>query len=227
MQTLIVGCSFVHNLKFHPRINTDRYALFGSSGASNQSIAARVKHQLATQHYKKVVVLWSGINRLSVCWPTQADKFFDYEFKDTIGSTTWYHSGGIGCSGEQSSTPELLRQYFRTQYLMSDAQYLTDLSMRSILDVQALLKSLDIPGYMSFIYDINDHRPSQHEVSHGAVDTNCSLVQKIDWSMFKAQQPPWEWAAARNELYEQDQYHPTPDSLCNWFRQNLSIDLLT
>lgn len=225
MKTLIVGCSFVHNLKFHLKINLGRYELFGSSGASNQSIAARVAHQLLTNQYERVVVLWSGINRLSVCFPTSAVDILEYDFVDQIGSSTWYHSGGIGCSGEASGSPALLRNYFRTQYMTADSAYLTDITLKKVIEVQALIKQFQVPSAMSFIYDIHSSAPSQHEVSHGKINQHSPFFDQVDWSVFTAAQPPWEWAAQRNGLFEIDQYHPKPEYLCRWFYEQLSIDL--
>lgn len=225
MKTLIVGCSFVFNLSFTEFINKNKFTLFGSPGAGNSSIAARVQYEVLSGTYSQVVVLWSGINRLSFALPAAAHSIIDYQFHDKIGSEIWYHSGGMGCSGEQPETPALIRNYFRTQYLASDSKYLSTQTLRNIVLTQQLLNKLCIPTKMSFIYNIHDCHDTQHEVSHGAVDPANPWYNLVDWNCFVAKTPPWEWCTAQNGLQEIDQYHPKPECLIQWFNEQLAIDL--
>lgn len=227
MKTLVVGCSFVFNLSFAESINKNKFTLFGSPGAGNSSIAARIQHEVSSDNYDQVVVLWSGINRLSFALPSTADNIIDYQFHDKIGNEIWYHSGGMGCSGEQPDAPALIRNYFKTQYLASDSKYLSTQTLRNIVLTQQLLNKLDIPAKMSFIYNIHDRNETQHEVSHGAVDTANPWYNLVDWTCFVAKVPPWEWCTAQNSLSEIDQYHPTHKGLIEWFKQQLDIDLET
>lgn len=227
MKTLIAGCSFVFNLSFANSINRDKFTLFGSPGASNLSIAARVQHEVLSGHYDRVVVLWSGINRLSFPLPAGADSIVDYQFRDSINNETWYHSGGMGCSGEQPEAPSLVRNYFKTQYLAANSMYLSTLTLRNIVLTQQLLNSLSISSTMSFIYDIHNRDKTQHEVSHGAVDADSPWYNLVDWNQFTAQITPWEWCSANHSLSEIDQYHPTHEGLIGWFDEQLNIDLVS
>ena len=223
-KTLIVGCSYVHKLKFYEQINHDKYKIHGSSGAGNQAIASRVIHEISKQQFNQVVVLWSGINRLDMPVPLNLHKTFDYKFFDIVDNIAWYHSGGIGCSGQSSEAPRKVKQYFDTLYVGADNQYLSELTLMNILAVQTQLKTQNVPFKMCFIYDIQNSLPSQHEVSHGTLSKKSCLFSQIDWSVFKAESP-WEWASTQNQL-DQTGYYPTQDGYYRWFREQMDIDLV-
>jgi len=220
---LIAGCSYVHKLKFDERINHSQYSIHGSPGAGNQAIAARVIYELAQQNFDQVIVLWSGVNRLDMPVPLPLHRTFDYNFVDVVGSIAWYHSGGIGCSGQSAEAPRTVKQYFDTLYVGADQDYLSELTLHSILSVQTLLKDQNIPYKMCFIYDIHSSCPGQHEVSHGTLSKTSPVYAQIDWSSFGAE-PPWEWATSQNRL-DQTEYYPTRDAFFDWFREQMNIDL--
>jgi len=222
-KTLIAGCSYVHKLKFDEQIDHSRYIIRGSPGAGNQAIASRVIHELAYQDFDQVIVLWSGVNRLDMPVPLPLHQTFEYNFVDVIGDTAWYHSGGIGCSGQSTDAPKTVKQYFDILYLGATQEYLSDLTLSSILSVQTLLRTRNIPYKMCFIYDVDNSQPSQHEVSHGELSKKSILYSQIDWQTFGAESP-WEWATARKKLDHTD-YYPTKDAFFEWFQEQMKVDL--
>jgi hypothetical protein len=221
---LIAGCSYVHKLQFVEQINKNQYCICGSGGAGNQAIAARVIYELSRQQFDRVIVLWSGVNRLDMPVPLPLHKTFDYNFFDVVGNIAWYHSGGIGCSGQSADAPRLVKQYFDILYLGANQEYFSDVTLRSILSVQTLLKAHNIPYKMCFIYDVHNYQPSQHEVSHGTLSKTSLIYSQIDWSAFGAE-PPWEWAKTRN-LLDHTEYYPTRDAFFDWFKEQMNIDLI-
>ena len=222
-KTLIAGCSYVHKLKFVKQINQNQYSIQGSGGAGNQAIAARVIHELSRQQFDQVIVLWSGINRLDMPVPLPLHQTFDYNFVDVVGNIAWYHSGGIGCSGQSLESPRTVKQYFDTLYVGADQDYLSELTLHSILSVQALLTAQNIPYKMCFIYDVHNSRPGQHEASHGTLSKTSPMYSQIDWSAFGAE-PPWEWAMTKSKL-DHTGYYPTNDAFFEWFQEQMGVDL--
>lgn len=223
MTTLIVGCSFTVNLKFCDQVDHSKYKVYGSPGSSNQAIAARVLHEVTQQTINHVVVLWSGLNRLSMPVPLDLHRTFDYNYVDVVGNTAWYHSGGMGCSGQSVEAPRVVKQYFDSQYIGASSEYLTDQTLANIIAVQTLLESRGITCDMSFIYDVHDSAPSQHEVSHGKISSTV-LYNQVNWAKFTAKQPPWEWACSR-QMLDNDGYHPSKSGMISWFKEQLGIDL--
>lgn len=223
-KTLIAGCSYVHKLKFDEQVDHTRYIIHGSPGAGNQAIASRVIHEIAQQDFNQVVVLWSGVNRLDMPVPVLLHQTFDYNFVDVVGNIAWYHSGGLGCSGQSAESPKTVKQYFDTLYIGADQNYLSELTLFNILSVQTLLKNKNIPYKMCFIYNTCNTNVSQHEMSHGVLTKESWLHSQIDWSAFVAE-PPWEWATAKGKL-DYTGYYPTRDAFFEWFQEQLGIDLI-
>ena len=183
MKTLIVGCSFCNNLiwdsyagkidwKLHPDIR-----ISAAPGSGNESIAARLLYECSLTQYDRVVVLWSGINRIDVSISTQLNASLEYcDFTTDIGRTTWYHSGGI--TGSWTDTkfrfPNVIRELIKTQYLDFTNEYLSDRTFRSIITVQSFLSTQNISYKMAFAYDIYKHY-FQEESYFGQADVNSSM----------------------------------------------------
>lgn len=222
-KTLIAGCSYVHKLKFDPKVNRDRFDIWGSPGSGNQAIAARVAHQVTTNQYQKVLVLWSGVNRLDAPIGLNLHETFNYRYFDCVGPVAWYHSGGIGVSGQSSEAPKMIKQYFDTMYLGADQDYLSELTLQNILAVQSLLQVRNIDYQMSFIYDVSSKRVEQHENSHGYLTTDSKLYSCVDWTKF-CSQAPWNWAVDRY-CVEENEYYPTAEAFRQWFQEQMQVDL--
>lgn len=226
---LIVGCSFVEALR---NINSFKIDHFGSSAASNSSIASRVMYQLAHQPYKKVVVLWSGINRLSVPVGIELHKLYQldknpYPFYDEQGSLVWYHSGGILGPSSNNRIPKFIKEYFETQYKTVSPQFLTDQTLSSMISVQSLLENKNIDYEMNFIYDIHkDYDDFSSGYCLGRIDSASALYKLVDWNRINKSPGPFEWAGQHGYLQD-DQFHPTPDGIMEWFNSHLGIDLLS
>jgi hypothetical protein len=230
-RTLLVGCSFLAYLNqdnVH-LINSDKYTVLASHGSGNQAIAAQTIHEICRTPYDQVVVIWSGINRVDV--PISADLSRHYHlhskgnlFQWQIGNMSWFHSGGI--LGDTRNTPAVIRNFLRTQYL-SEAdqnQYLTELSLLSVVSTQAVLNQRNIPYQMGFIYDANSTEYDRFEQCHGTINQQTPLYHAVDWTKFTDYTPPYVWARDQNRL-KQDGYHPTKDAMIDWFRLAMNIDL--
>ena len=230
---LIVGCSFVQSLKTPFRtINHPSVDIFGSSAASNSSIASRVIHQLACQQYKKVVVLWSGINRLSVPVGIDLHKLYQldknpYTFYDRQESLVWYHSGGIFGPVYNENMPKFINEYFQTQYKNVSSQFLTDQTLMNIISVQSLLENNNIDYEMNFIYDIHkDYNNSPNGHCLGTIDSASTLYKSVRWEKINQSPGIFEWASQHRRL-KYDQFHPTPDGIFEWLNIHLGVDLLS
>ena len=216
-KVLIVGCSYVTLLsKMFNNVVVD-----GSPGSGNRAIAARVMYQLATNTYDRVVVLWSGINRLDLPIGLELHNTLPkyLQFFCLTGNTVWHHSGGLLGCWTDSTLPKILKSYFYNQYCVADAQYLTDNTLTNVIAVQSLLEAKQIPYTMSFIYDL--HSLTNTEQSLGLIDTNTPLYNLVDWSKFE-QNTPYEWCQKHGSLQE-DQFHPTTESMNEWATLHLKL----
>lgn len=213
-------------------MNPNHFAIRGKSGSGNQAIAARVAWEVSQHNYKRVIVLWSGINRLDFpvgralhdTFPKVSDHEWYYPYYTELGDMVWYHSGGFLLSGCSNQCPTQLRDFFQNQYRGFTPRYLSDMSMLSVLQTQCLLENLNIQYNMSFIYDIDHgYTESWIEPGCGQVVTDSPLYTKINWDKF-AKHPPFEWARERNLLWP-DNFHPSFEGMWAWFREELAIDI--
>lgn len=237
-QTLLVGCSFLARLTYRLskddlHINAKNFKILASPGSGNQALAARTIYEVSQEHYDQVAVIWSGINRLDfpisvnlrATYPVNTGK--NWTACCGIGSMDWFHSGGILGTGLDVATPKPVQQWFRTQYLGTEpgSRYLTDLSLLAIASCQAVLAQQEIPYQMAFIYDTQRVTAcEQQEHSLGLMDTESPLYNLINWRKFTTFESPYEWAKRQN-LLENDNYHPTRNAMIDWFKHALHIDL--
>ena len=243
MKTLLVGCSYVENifvknpLPGQFQINPDRYHIRGTSGAGNQSIAARVIYESQYHDFDKICVLWSGINRLDFpigkslhdTFRKDKDGYPEYAFHTPMGEMMWYHSGGFGLSGQNNPCPRVFQDFFNNQYKSSTPAYLTQMTALSVIQTQTFAKAKGIDCRMAFIYDIdvdyNITRDDQRFVEPGCgrIDRNAELVSLIDWNMFVKSKPPFESGRDANRLY--DGFHPDFDFMIDWLDTAFELDL--
>ena len=238
MKTLIVGCSFCSTLgeqtttawKLHPNI-----AVKATSGTGNQAIAARVAYECSRNNYDRVIVIWTGINRLDTVITRELHETYPgawegnpaYSFCTPLEGSVWYHSGGqAGSWTWDNNCPGDIRQIFKTQYLGADNRYLTDNSLRNILYTQSFLEKLDVAYQMSFIYDpFLDYSQTRHEHYFGTVDKDSAYYNLIDWAKIKVDTTPFEWANQAPERLESDQLHPTRNAMREWINLTFGIDI--
>lgn len=228
MTTLFVGCSFLQSLSAHYP-NCEQYHIFSSPGSGNQAIAARTIYQLGKHDYSDAVILWSGVNRLDVPVPTAIHNAWapnDWVATCEIGGTTWYHSGGLGCSGQIDPTPDLIQKWFKAQYMGGgiNSIYLAEQTLLAIATTQAVLKQHNVPYKMAWIYN-PEHGDvgSKHEPSHGKLIKDTPYYELVDWSGFFTKVSPYEWAR-QNAMFDPDQYHPTMAAMIEWLREELAYD---
>jgi len=229
--TLLVGCSFLSHLNLENvhLINSDKYTILASPGAGNQAIAAQAIYEVCRTQYDQVVVIWSGINRVDIPIGAHLSRHYQAHGKGhlyqwQIGNMSWFHSGGM--LGDTKQTPNAIKNFLQIQY-MSEAdqnQYLTELSLLSIVSTQAVLNQRKIPYQMGFIYDVKSTEYDRFENCHGTIDQQTPLYHSVDWTKFTDYTSPYVWARDHNRLKE-DGYHPTNDAMIDWFRLAMNIDL--
>lgn len=237
MKTLIVGCSFCSTLGEQ---QTGQWQLGpdiivkATSGTGNPAIAARVAYECSRAHYDKVIVIWTGINRLDTVitrelhetYPGAWDGQPVYSFCTPLEGSVWYHSGGQAGSWTWDSTcPADIRQIFKTQYLGADSRYFTDISLLNVFYTQSFLNNQHIDYAMSFIYNpCQDYSQTRHEHYFGIVDQRSAYYDLVDWKKIQTQITPFEWASQHSYL-ESDQLHPTRDAMREWIDLTFGIDI--
>ena len=197
-------------------------------------MAARVAYECARENYNRVIVIWTGINRLDTVITRELHETYPgawegspaYSFCTPMEGSVWYHSGGQAGSWTWDRTcPSDIRQIFKTQYLGADSRYLTDISLLNIFYTQCFLNKLGIEYQMSFIYNpFDDYSLTPHEHYFGAVDQRSAYYELVDWTTIKLDNTAFEWSKHHSEL-ESDQLHPTRNAMREWIRLTFDIDI--
>ena len=238
MTTLIVGCSFCSTLGKQKsdqwQLNPD-VVVRATPGTGNQAMAARVAYECAQAQYDRVIVIWTGINRLDTMITRNLHETYpgarklqpEYSFCTPLTQSVWYHSGGQAGSWTWDSTcPPEIRQIFKTQYLGANSTYLTDISLCNIFYTQSFLEKLDIDYQMSFIYDpFFDYSKTSHEHYFGTVDPDSAYYKLVDWTKIPTSNTVFEWASQDHARLESDQLHPTRNSMREWINFTFGIDI--
>ena len=228
MNTLIVGCSFVEELQ-QQQISFSKTPckLIGRPGAGNALLAQIVLDEVAKTPPNRVIVLWSGINRIDVTVGTElAQLARSYRrWITVVDGVTWASAGGTSGSWQRLA-PFELQQVFKTHYIENSQKYFTNRTLTSIILVQNLLKVQGIDCQMSFIYDPT--QPTEDFLDHtlGTLDTESVLYNLVDWTKFQHQTAPlYNWAREQNGL-QNDQFHPRPELTIEWLNTNFGLGLV-
>jgi hypothetical protein len=229
-RTLIVGCSFVQNLQVDK--DSNQYRVVGTSGSGNQAIAARVLHECSQERFARVIVIWSGINRLDVAWPFDVHDTFAkdasgypaYAYYTPLRPVIWYHSGGFYLSGTSEECPAPVRTHFKQQYLGATPRYLADLSLGAIISTQGFLTQQQILYDMTWIYDIDrPYTDESIEPGCGQLDRSSPLNALVDWSKFITNQPIFEHCRECGQL--EDGFHPLQCCIIPYLNHCFGLDL--
>ena len=241
MRTLIVGCSYVEMFSLHCQINrentfqwasvfskidTDRYDIWGSAGSGNQAIAARVLNRISLEKYKKVIVMWSGVNRLDTpvpeTWHTSYSGSSPYDYTTNLDSTVYYHCGGL--LGVFNSMPSPILEYFKAQIKTFDRRYLTDNTLKAIISTQSILTAQGIDYDMGWMYNpFANYCDTDIEPGCGELDTKSTMFNLVDWNKIN-QTWAYEWCRSKNMMYS-DNFHWSWEGGREWFRQILNQDI--
>ena len=241
MKTLILGCSFCSTLAEDKpeqwKLNPD-VTVRAISGTGNEALAARTIYECARVAYDRVIVIWTGINRLDAriprilheTYPGAKQEQPEYSFCTPLQSEVWYHSGGIlGSWTTDKTCPRAISQYFKNQYLAATANYMCDISLAAIATTQHFLTASGITYEMSFIYDIaqdySDIDNGRWENVLGKVISSGPYFDLVDWHKIKTDTTPYEWAKHNASRLENDQFHPTRDAMRTWILDNFFIDI--
>jgi hypothetical protein len=201
-------------------------------------MAARVLYECSQNTYNRVIVTWTGINRLDLMVPRTLHETYpgaqagspEYSFCTPLKSEVWYHSGGFGASWHwDDSCPTDIKQYFKTQYLTATPQYMCDITLSSIANTQNLLTVAGIDYDMSFIYDIHrDYRT----VENGRLDnvlgrlvSGSPYYDLVNWDKIKTKNTAYEWATQDPSRLESDTFHPTRNAMREWIKLVFDLDI--
>jgi len=238
LKTLIVGCSFCSTLgeqkldqwQLHPNITVK-----ATSGTGNQAMAAKVYYECSKVKYDRVIIIWTGINRLDTVITRELHETYPgawegnpaYSFCTPMEGSVWYHSGGQAGSWTWDKTcPTDIRQIFKTQYLGADSRFLSDISLLNIAHAQNFLTTQEIEYQMSFIYDpFADYSQTPHEHYFGKINQTSPYYKLINWSKISKDNTAFEWATNQKTKMESDQLHPTRDAMREWIDITFGIDL--
>lgn len=237
MTTLIVGCSFCSTLSEQRpeqwQLDPD-IVVRATSGTGNQAMSARVAFECSRHNYDRVIVIWSGINRLDTVitrdlhetYPGAKQSRPEYSFCTPLEQSVWYHSGGQAGSWTWKDCPSEINQVFKTQYLGATPRYLTDISLCGIFYTQCFLEKLNINYQMSFIYNpFLDYSNTKHEHYFGTVDRHSAYHNLVDWTKINISNTAFEWADQDRTRLENDQLHPTRNAMREWIDLTFGIDI--
>lgn len=243
IKTLIAGCSFLATLPCEDdvtwNLDHDRYQIAATAGSGNQALSSRIMFECATQSFKEVIVIWTGINRLDVTIPSSVhetmpktgENEYNYSFNTKLKNRqwynlAWYHSGGrIGSWIWDDSCPVFLKNWFKIQYLCGNSSYLNDLSLISIINTQCFLESQKIPYRMAFSYDITKPDGYRHDHAFGKIDERSPYYPLIKWNRIIIDQPLFEWGQSDSTRLDPDQFHPTREAVREWFKLVFDLEL--
>jgi hypothetical protein len=206
--------------------DTPELKVIGRAGAGNTLISEIVLEELANNHYDQVNVLWSGINRIDVpIGLTLHQVIKGYEYCYQLQDVVWYSSGGYGASGFGHECPREIKKIFKTMYSGASPKHLTNLTCSSMIKVQTLLKSKNIPYHMSFIYDIHQSiEGTWLECVLGKFDPTASLYPLVDWNTIQTLDTPYEWCKSQ-DLLSSDGFHPSDDGIKQWYKKHVNLDI--
>lgn len=230
-RTLIVGCSFVQNLQVNK--DSKKYRVLGTSGSGNQAIAARVFYECSRERFDRVIVIWSGINRIDIPIPFDVHDTFakddrgypSYTFYTLLCPVVWYHSGGVYLSGTSDECPVPVRAFFKQQYLGADQRYLSDLTLNSIVSTQGFLTQQQIDYRMAWIYNVDEpYTDKTIEPGCGQLDRTSPLNSMVDWAKFSPCQPVYEHCRDRGQL-TRDNFHPEQTCIIPYLNQCFGLEL--
>lgn len=239
-RVLIEGCSYVEMFSMHSsmnynntyrwpdvfsRINVDSYDIWGKSGSGNHAIAMRTLHHVARENYDRVIVIWSGVNRLDAVVPKQIHNLQKnpYEYVSILDDLVYYHCGNL-FNVDNSKIPRVLDEYFVTQIKGSSLRYFTDLTLHNVILVQSVLQSRGIDYKMAWMYDPHaDYSETPWWPGCGQLDNTSPLYHMVDWTKINAVYP-YEWCLARDMMHP-DGFHWSWEGGFQWFKQIMNEDV--
>jgi hypothetical protein len=233
VRTLLVGCSFVQGLDLAVNNDCANYRVIGRSGSGNQALAARVLYECSREKFNRVIVIWSGVNRIDIPIPLEVHDTFPkddhgdpcYKFYTLLDPVVWYHSGGFCLSGTSEKCPSPVRSFFKQQYLGATPRYLADLTLGAIITTQGFLQKQGIPHDMTWIYDVDrSDLGERNEPGCGQLDRTSPLHTLVDWNRFSQHQTIFEHCQANGQLMN-DGFHPKSSYLMSYLNHCFGLNL--
>ena len=219
---LVSGCSYTEKQLWpNTLFNSDDVLNLGIGGAGNQYIGSSIVYNLDPKKLpKKVFILWSGLSRYDIPFPTSTIKLTagNYPNTGTVGKNTFIFSAGNPKQYDpnknhlQGLTKEQIL-LFKSLYFQKDNTHIKELSLQAICQTLAVLEKYGVDYRFSFIYDIFS-KDFDCNPSFGSVVENSIYFDHINWDKF-INFPPFEWGI-KNNLLNDDGWHLTPDGLKRW-----------
>lgn len=216
---------------FFSKIDTQGYDIWGAAGSGNTAIAQRVLHLISRRAYRRVIVVWSGINRLDLSvgrdyhlsMPRINEEEFVYNYFTDLSDTVWYHCGGY-FGPENPNMPRDLRNMFRAQFLGANRRFLTDSTLANIVMLQGVLAKHAIPYRMGWMYDPRRiYTESDIEPGCGQLDTTSPLMDLVDWDQID-HRTAYEWAQQTGMMYP-DGFHWSWQGGREWLLEVMGEDI--
>lgn len=217
--------------RFFSKIDTERYDIWGAAGSGNAAIAQRVLHLIAQRQYRRVIVVWSGVNRLDVpvgrewheTMPRISNDEFQFNYFTDLGETIWYHCGGY-FGPENPAMPGPFRELFRTQFLGASRRFLTDLTLSNVIMLQGALEKQNLDYRMGWMYDPRlPYDDPKIEPGCGKLDESSPLMQLVDWSRIDTR-TAYEWSQANGLVYP-DGFHWSWEGGRQWLLEVMDEDI--
>jgi hypothetical protein len=219
---LASGCSYTDSETWpHMLFGSSDVLNLGKNGAGNQYIGSSIVYNINPANLpEKVFILWSGLSRYDVPFPTKTIKLTagSYPNLGVVGRNTYIFSVGNakrypvigrhlnGLTKEQSFL-------FDSLYFRHDDSHIKELSLQSVSQTLALLDKYNIDYRFSFIYDVFSTRFDSNP-SLGSMPDKSVYIDQINWNKF-INHPPFEWGI-KNDCIDHDGWHLTSDGLNRW-----------
>lgn len=220
MTTLILGCSYtdVDQASWHD-VLFDDYSVYAKGGVDNAWIARTGVHALLHNEYKKVFVMFTGLNRTSIPTPVDSvdpEYYYSFPVGFDVGPYSDLHlvqSGGLG--GTWNFHPgRTVRDVFKAQYASQSKTFFSDLNMYHVVMFVNYLQQCNIDFKWTFIYNIFSQTQHEHLLGQCYDTTYWDSIDKTNYIPVT----PYEYGI-QNNCMQQDGFHLTHAGQCAWAQE--------
>lgn len=219
---LVSGCSYTDSATW-PTVLFDSNDLLnlGRSGSVNQYIGSSIVYNIDPANLpEKVFILWSGLLRYDIPFPTKTIKLTagSYPNQATVGNNTYVFSAGNPKQypDKDNHLKVLTKEQillFNSLYFKHNNDHIKELSLQSISQTLAVLDKYNVNYRFSFIYDVFSDN-FDFNPGFGSILDKSVYIDQINWNKF-INYPPFEWGI-KNDCINDDGWHLTADGLDRW-----------
>lgn len=221
---LVSGCSYTDQESWpHVLFDSDNVLNLGISGAGNQYIGSSIVYNIDPNKLpEKVFILWSGLNRYDIPFPTKTIKLTagSYANLGEVGKNTYIFSVGNPKrypTAKDDHFQGLIKEQtmlFNSLYFNQDNNdHIKELSLQAISQTLAVLDKYSIDYRFSFIYDVFSKKFDSNPTL-GSMPNNSVYIDQINWNKF-INHPPFEWGI-KQDCLDTDGWHLTSAGLDRW-----------